>query len=49
MPTKEWHHYINDPALADAILDRVVHTSTKLDLKGESMRKIKAATGKIKL
>jgi len=48
MPTKEWHHYINDPALADAILDRVVHTSTKLDLKGESMRKIKAAAGKTK-
>ncbi len=38
MPIKEWHGFINDPALADAILDRVIHCSTKLELKGESMR-----------
>lgn len=41
MPTKEWHGYINDPALADAILDRLIHSSHKLQLKGESMRKLK--------
>ncbi|TXH04481.1 MAG: AAA family ATPase [Nevskiaceae bacterium] len=40
MPTKEWHGFINDPALADAILDRLIHSSHKLALKGESMRKI---------
>ena len=41
MPIKEWHGFINDPALADAILDRLVHSSIKLPLKGESMRKVK--------
>lgn len=46
MPVKNWHDYINDPAVADAILDRLVHSSVKLDLKGESMRKVKAAKQK---
>lgn len=45
MPIKEWHAFINDPALADAILDRLIHSSHKLALKGESMRKRKAAAG----
>lgn len=44
MPVKEWHGFINDPALADAILDRLVHSSLKLNLKGESMRKLKVAS-----
>ncbi len=42
MPFKQWHAYINDPALADAILDRLIHSSHKLLLKGESMRKTKS-------
>lgn len=41
LPWQEWHDRINDPALADAILDRLVHNSYKLLLKGESMRKVK--------
>lgn len=41
LPVKEWHGFINDPALADAILDRLIHSSLKLVLKGESMRKLK--------
>lgn len=44
MPFKEWHGFINDPALADAILDRLIHSSHKLTLKGESMRKVKSAS-----
>ena len=39
MPVKEWHGFINDPELADAILDRLIHSSHKFQLKGESMRK----------
>ena len=35
------HRYLEDPTLADAILDRVVHNAYKLELKGESMRKRK--------
>lgn len=39
LPVKHWHERIGDPTLADAILDRLVHTAHKLELKGESMRK----------
>ena len=39
-PIKDWHHKIQDPTLADAILDRIVHDSLRLTLKGESMRKL---------
>jgi DNA replication protein DnaC len=42
LPVDHWHAYLNDPTLADAILDRVVHSSYRLDLKGESMRKSRA-------
>ena len=39
LPIAKWHDYINDPTLADAILDRLLHSAHKLTLKGESMRK----------
>jgi hypothetical protein len=39
--TTHWHEYINDPTLADAILDRVLHNSIKIELKGDSLRKNK--------
>ena len=42
LPTSKWHDFINDPALADAILDRLIHTAHKIELKGESMRKLGA-------
>lgn len=38
-PVETWHEAIGDPTLADAILDRVIHQSYKLKLKGGSMRK----------
>ena len=31
------------PTIADAVLDRLVHGAHRLDLKGESMRKLRAA------
>lgn len=43
MPVKEWHAFIDNPALADAILDRLVHSSVRIALKGESMRRVKSA------
>ena len=43
LPIAKWHPMIGDPTIADAILDRVVHNAHKIELKGESMRKIKAA------
>lgn len=42
LPVEHWHEAIGDPTIADAILDRVVHNSHKIHLKGESRRKTKA-------
>lgn len=42
LPVTHWHEAIGDPTLADAILDRLLHNSHKIQLKGESMRKIRA-------
>ena len=40
LPTDKWYHSIGDNTLADAILDRLMHNSHRLKLKGESMRKL---------
>ena len=42
LPVEHWHDVIGDATLADAILDRLVHSAYRLTLKGESMRKRKA-------
>ena len=39
VPIDHWHEIIGDPTLADAILDRLVHSAHKIQMKGESMRK----------
>ncbi len=39
LPVESWHEFIADPTLADAILDRLVHSAYKINLKGGSMRK----------
>ena len=41
-PVSKWHELIADPTLADAILDRLVHSAYKIELKGGSMRKKKS-------
>jgi len=38
-PVDSWHEVIDDPTLADAILDRLVHNAYKIHMTGESMRK----------
>jgi DNA replication protein DnaC len=43
LPIDNWHEYIGDPTLADAILDRLVHSAHKIHLEGESIRKRKAS------
>lgn len=43
LPIKQWHEWIGDPTLADAILDRLVHNAYKIELKGPSLRKENAA------
>ena len=39
IPIKKWHEIIGDATIADAICDRIIHSSYKIELKGESMRK----------
>lgn len=39
LPVSEWHHLVSDPSIADALLDRLVHRSVRIELKGGSMRK----------
>ena len=49
LPIEHWHEYIGAPTLADAILDRLLHSAHKIHLEGESMRKRAAnsKTGKL--
>ena len=39
VPVNKWHDIIGENTIADAILDRIVHDSHRIDMKGESMRK----------
>lgn len=39
LPVSKWYEIIGEKTIADAILDRIVHESHRLELKGESMRK----------
>lgn len=39
VPVSKWYDIIGEQTVADAILDRIVHESHRLELKGESMRK----------
>lgn len=39
LPVASWYDIIGEETIADAILDRMVHTSYRIELKGESLRK----------
>tara|TARA_R110002033_G_scaffold167682_1_gene207061 strand:- start:2822 stop:3559 length:738 start_codon:yes stop_codon:yes gene_type:complete len=39
IPVSAWYDIIGESTIADAILDRIVNSSHRLDLKGESLRK----------
>ena len=39
LPVSKWYDVIGNEVIADAILDRIVHSSHRFDLKGESLRK----------
>lgn len=41
VPVKAWHDAIGEKTVADAILDRLVHHSLRVELYGESIRKRK--------
>ena len=38
-PVEKWHAYLDDPTVADAILDRLIHNAYRIPLEGDSMRK----------
>jgi DNA replication protein DnaC len=42
LPVKNWFDYINEPTLADAIMDRMTANAHKIELRGESLRKQKS-------
>jgi DNA replication protein DnaC len=41
LPVAKWYDYINEPTIADAILDRLTAKAHRIELKGESMRRKK--------
>lgn len=41
LPVANWHQYINESTIADAIMDRLTANAHRFELKGESMRKMK--------
>jgi len=42
IPVKQWHGLIGEGTIADAIMDRIIHSSHRITLSGESMRKNKS-------
>ncbi|HUZ62495.1 MAG TPA: ATP-binding protein, partial [Acetobacteraceae bacterium] len=42
VPVERWYEIVGDPTLADAILDRLVHSAHRIELRGESLRKKRA-------
>jgi len=42
LPVAKWHEAIGEPTIGDAICDRIVHTAHRIELKGESVRKLYA-------
>ena len=43
LPVSQWYNYLNNNTVADAILDRIVHSSHRIELSGPSMRKMKSS------
>jgi len=42
LPVKEWHAYLGSATLADAMMDRLIYSAHRIEMKGESMRKVMA-------
>ena len=46
IPLTSWHRAIGDSTYAEAILDRIVHRALRIELTGDSMRRVRAADQK---
>ena len=44
LPVREWHAYLGNETIADAMMDRLIHTAHKIELEGPSMREVLAKT-----
>lgn len=44
IPIAKWHELIGEGTIADAILDRIIHSSHRINLNGESLRKKRKMT-----
>ena len=42
LPVKEWHNYLGNETIADAMMDRLIYSAHRIEMKGESMRKLMA-------
>jgi DNA replication protein DnaC len=42
VPVGEWFQRFPDPTHSDAILDRVIHNAYRLNLEGDSQRKVRS-------
>lgn len=40
VPVKDWYDIIGEKTIADAVMDRIVHQAIRIELHGESLRKI---------
>ena len=40
-PVADWHARLPDPTIADAILDRTIHSAYRVPLEGDSQRKLR--------
>lgn len=42
LPIKDWYAYLGNETIADAMMDRLIHTAHKIELSGPSMRELLA-------
>ena len=42
LPVREWHNYLGNATIADAMMDRLIYSAHRIEMKGESMRKVMA-------
>jgi len=46
LPVAMWHEALGEPSVADAILDRLVHSAHRIELRGESLRRLQGVDSK---
>jgi DNA replication protein DnaC len=46
LPVSDWHGALGEPTIADAILDRLVHNAHRIELRGDSLRRLQEPDGR---